>query len=121
MKDIKLEAIADRTKLPGQDRLQAFIHNRKLASSSYLSSSYSLEKCKDKGPLLTRACLKAFKRNLCHLCLLCSFRLFHNLAVKEMDGALSMLGKARIVRHHADGCTFTMQALQQFHHGFAVA
>ena len=65
---------------------------------------------------------KWMDRALRHLgCLLRGFRFFDHLAVKEMDGPLSMLGKTRVVRHHADGCAFAMQALQQFHHGFAVA
>src|SRR5258708_21271772 len=52
---------------------------------------------------------------------LLGFRLLNHLAVKEMDSALGMLGKARVVRDHADGRAFTMQLLQQFHHGLAIA
>jgi hypothetical protein len=58
---------------------------------------------------------------LCHLCLLCGFGFFHHFAVKEMDGPLRMFGKTRIVRHHADGRAFAMQALQQLHYRFAIA
>ena len=45
----------------------------------------------------------------------------HNFAVEEMDFALSMFGKPRIVRHHADGRAVAMQVLQKLHDGFTVS
>ena len=44
-----------------------------------------------------------------------------NFAVEEMDFALGVLGKARVVRHHADGRAFAVQIAQKLHDGFAVA
>ena len=32
-----------------------------------------------------------------------------------------MAGEALIVRHHADGCAFAMELLQEFHHGFTIS
>src|SRR6185369_14682087 len=61
------------------------------------------------------------RRRLRHFrCLLRGFRLFKNFSVKEVDGPLGMLGETGVVRNHADGRAFAMQALQQFHHGFAI-
>ncbi len=60
-------------------------------------------------------------RALRHLSLLGGFRLLNDLAVKEMDGTLSMLGKTGVVGNHTDGGAFTVQLLQQVHYGFAIA
>jgi len=43
---------------------------------------------------------------------LLGFRLFNDLTVKEVDRPFSMLGKACVVRDHADGRAFTMELLQ---------
>jgi hypothetical protein len=42
-------------------------------------------------------------------------------AVEEMDGAVGMAGKARIVGDHTDGGALSMEIAQQFHDGFAIA
>src|ERR1035437_10508605 len=42
------------------------------------------------------------------------------LSIEQMDLAIGVLGKARIVRHHADGRALAMQIGQQVHHGLAV-
>ena len=43
------------------------------------------------------------------------------LAVEKMDLALSVGRESWIVRHHAYGCAFPMQVLEQFHYRFAIA
>src|SRR5262249_17921276 len=48
---------------------------------------------------------------LSHFCLPCGFCLLNDFAVEEMDGALGVLGEARIVGNHADGCAFAVQLL----------
>ena len=49
------------------------------------------------------------------------FAFSDDLAVEQVNIAVGMAGKAGVVRHHADGCAFAMQVLQQLHHRFAVA
>src|SRR5580704_39189 len=49
--------------------------------------------------------------DLCHL--LAQLFFADDLAVEEVDFALGMFGKARIVRHHADGCTVRVQGLEE--------
>jgi hypothetical protein len=43
-----------------------------------------------------------------------------DLSIEEMDVSVGVTGKARVVRHHADGCAFTMQVFEQLHDGFAI-
>jgi hypothetical protein len=43
-----------------------------------------------------------------------------DLSIEEMDVSVGVTGEARVVRHHADGCAFTMQVLEELHNGFAI-
>src|SRR5437868_14758346 len=47
--------------------------------------------------------------------------LLDNLAVEQMNGALGMAGKALVVGDHADGRTFAMELLKQFHHSLTIS
>jgi hypothetical protein len=46
--------------------------------------------------------------------------LFHDSPIEEMNRAIGMSGIARIVGHHANGSTASMQLAQQFHDGFTI-
>ena len=48
------------------------------------------------------------------------FAFSDNLSIEEMDVSVGVTGEARIVRHHTNGCTFTVQVLEQLHDGFAI-
>ena len=47
--------------------------------------------------------------------------IFDDAAVEQVNGAVGVLRKARIVRDHANGGATGVQFLQQIHNGFAVA
>jgi non-ribosomal peptide synthetase component F len=49
------------------------------------------------------------------------FFLGHKLAIEEMDFASRVLGKAGVVRDHANRGSLAVQLLQQFHYGFTIA
>ena len=42
-------------------------------------------------------------------------------AVEQVDGAVGVLRKARVVRDHANGRASSVQFLKQIHDGFAIA
>src|SRR5262245_6286289 len=44
----------------------------------------------------------------------------HHAAVEEVDGAISVTRVTRIVRHHADRRSLTMELAKQFHDSFTV-
>src|SRR4029077_6474079 len=44
----------------------------------------------------------------------------HDLAAEQVPLALGVLGKTRIVRHHADGRAFAVQVGKKMHDGFAI-
>src|ERR1044072_2925698 len=46
--------------------------------------------------------------------------LLDHLTVEEVEGAVGVLGVARVVRDHADGGAARVQLAQQIHHCFAV-
>ena len=45
----------------------------------------------------------------------------YDFAVEEVNLALCVRGKTRVVSHHADGRALAVQLLQQLHHRFAIA
>ena len=51
----------------------------------------------------------------------CGDSIFDDAAVEQMDGAIGVLRKTRVVRDHADGRAAGVQFLQQIHDRFAVA
>jgi hypothetical protein len=51
---------------------------------------------------------------------ICEFAFGDDLSIEEMDVSVGVTGEARVVRHHADGCAFTMQVLEKLHNGFAI-
>jgi hypothetical protein len=74
------------------------------------------EGAKQKRPaiVLPRLCLLHFES------VICKFAFGDDLSIEEMDVSVGVTGEARVVRHHADGCAFTMQVLEKLHNGFAI-
>src|SRR5438067_13822592 len=54
-------------------------------------------------------------------CLAYFYGFLDDASIKEMDGALGVTGKARIVGDHNDGGTVAMQTAEQLHPRFGVA
>src|SRR5215813_10180759 len=46
--------------------------------------------------------------------------IFYDAAVEQMHGPICILRKPRVMGHHANGGTRSVQFLQQIHHRFAI-
>src|ERR1041385_4890841 len=62
-----------------------------------------------------------FVRSVSRFRILCGDLVFDDPTVEQMNHSVSVLGKARVVGHHADRCTTSVQFLEQIHHSLTIA
>ena len=77
------------------------------------------------NPGALRSCRSANRKSFMFVKLCCRpysgcEPILHDLAVKQMHGALGVPGESFVVRHHADRGAAAMQLAKQLHHRFAV-